>query len=114
MQDSMTTAIVDSCPLSVCFTVKHIGVNKIMGKEEEPRLEISVKWFDQWKFDWECTETTWKQVAEKLNGPIVKGVALGTGIAIGIGVSVYGFVQIDKALNPALRSTPIEALPPKR
>jgi hypothetical protein len=86
----------------------------MMEKKEELRLEVSVKWFDQWDFNWSCSETTWKQVAEKLNRPIVKGVAIGTGIAIGVGVSVYGFVQIDKALNPALRSNQIEAPAPKR
>jgi hypothetical protein len=83
-------------------------------EKEELRLEISVKWFDQWNLNWSCSETTWKQVVEKLNRPIVKGVAIGTGIAIGVGVSVYGFVQIDKALNPEPRSTPIEAPAPKR
>jgi hypothetical protein len=85
-----------------------------MQKEEELRLEVSVKWFDQWDFNWSCSEATWKQVAEKLNRPMVKGVAIGTGIAIGIGASVYGFVQIDKVLNSAARSTPIEAPAPKR
>jgi ABC-type nitrate/sulfonate/bicarbonate transport system permease component len=83
-------------------------------EKKELRLEISVKWFDQWKLYWSCSETTWKRVTEKLNGPIVKGVAIGAGIAIGVGATVYGSVQMDKALNPALRSTSIEAPAPKR
>jgi hypothetical protein len=82
--------------------------------KKESRLEISIQWFDQWNFQWSCTETTWKKLSLKLASPLQRGLAIGTGVAIGVGASVYGFVQIDKALNPAARSTQIEAPTPKR
>jgi hypothetical protein len=83
-------------------------------ENKEPQLEVTLNWFNRWHFNWSCTEATWKQFSEKLKSPLTKGVAIGTGIAIGVGATVYGFVQIDKALNPAHRSTPIEAPAPKR
>jgi hypothetical protein len=85
-----------------------------MTNKEDSRLEVSVKWFDQWHLQWSCTETTWKQISEKLKSPLVRGMSIATGITIGVGATFYGFVQIDKALNPALRSTLIEAPAPKR
>jgi hypothetical protein len=88
--------------------------NPVNSPKKEPRLEFSLNWFDQWNINWSCTESTWKLLAEKLKSPLTRGFAIGTGIAIGVGATVYGFVQIDKALNPAPRSTPTEAPAPKR
>jgi hypothetical protein len=83
--------------------------NPVDSPKKESRFEFSFNWFDQLNINGSCTESAWKQLAEKLKSPLKRGLAIGTGIAIGVGATVYGFVQIDKALNPAHRSTPIDA-----
>lgn len=82
--------------------------NLVDSPKKESRFEFSFNWFDQLNINGSCTENTWRQLTEKLKSPLKRGLAIGTGIAIGVGASVYGFVQIDKLLNPAHRSTPID------
>lgn len=73
-----------------------------MSHKEEPRLEVSLNWFDQWTVNWSCDKATWKQLSKKLKSPLVMGVAIGTGIAI-------GFVQVSNSRDSEPRSRSIEA-----
>jgi hypothetical protein len=64
----------------------------------EPRLKISIEFFNDWSFDWSCTETTWRQMKYKLRSPISIGIIA----AIVFGAGTYGAIQVHKTLNPAV------------
>jgi hypothetical protein len=74
----------------------------------ESRLEFSLNWFDQWTFNWSCCESTWQQYAGKLKSPLSKGIAIGTGIAIGVSSYAYAFEQRNKPSNPGYQPSAIE------
>jgi hypothetical protein len=82
-----------------------------MPAKNQPRLEFSINWFDKWNIDWSCNEDTWKQVSEKFKSPMIKFIAIGTGLAIGASGTVYCLQKIDQALHPSPQS--IEAPVPK-
>jgi hypothetical protein len=76
-----------------------------MLREKESQLEISLNWFDKWRFNWSCSESAWKKYSEKLASPLNKGVAIGIGVVIGLGVAAYTSAQVIHHIQ----MTPIEA-----
>jgi hypothetical protein len=85
-----------------------------MLQKKERQLEISLSWFDKWRFDCSCSESAWNQWSEKLTSPLKKGVALGTGVVIGVGAAIYTSAQVVNHFNLMPQPTPIEAPIPKK
>jgi hypothetical protein len=81
---------------------------------QEPKLEISLNWFNKWHLNWSCDESTWKQLSAKLTSPLSKGIAIVTGVVIGIGATAYVSVQTMNYLNSGPQSNQIDAPAQKR
>jgi hypothetical protein len=77
--------------------------------EKEPRLEVSLNWFDHWKISGSCNEVTFKKWTAKLQSPISKGLGIATGIAIGVAATVHGYSHATEALGAVSVPAPIEA-----
>jgi hypothetical protein len=79
-----------------------------MTDRKAPKLEIKINWFDQWKLHWSCDQTSWNSFAHKLKSPLAKAIAIGTGIAIGVGAVGYSTVNQNQLqeMSPANASAP--------
>jgi hypothetical protein len=82
--------------------------------EREPQLEISLNWFNHWRLNWSCSETSWKHLTTKLKSPVSKGIATWTGIAIGVCTTAYCYSQVSEFLGGDSRPAPIEVQRPTK
>ena len=75
-----------------------------MARKIEPHLEISLNWFNCWKFQWSCYKKTWQATKQKLKPTLIKFV-LGAGIMVGTGLTIHGnYIPSDGGVRPPLPS----------
>jgi hypothetical protein len=95
-------------PLTAQYPDRPFTESTLDSHEREPQLEISLNWFNRWKINWSCSETSWKHLTTKLKSPVSKGIATWTGIAIGVSTTAYCYSQISEVLDVNSRPDPIE------